>query len=197
MEIATRGYLSEQADAVRFELGQAAQNVVSAGKRLAEVQGHLPHGEFLVWIKSEFGMSQRHAYNLINIGKNFPILANFASFDKSALYLLSAPSTPEAARDEAKARASNGRVTHKEAREIVAEHKSAVVEPVTVEEPKTGGDEKRAPAGIRVVPPTWEETFASLSEFNKKQLGSPHVIKNAARNLYLTTLGLCGYVGVK
>lgn len=132
MEIITKNYLTDQADAIRFEYTQAAQNIVSIGQRLMEVQDRLEYGEFMLWVKDEFGWSKSQAYRFIDTAKNFLDFPTLGNFDKSALYLLSAPSTPEPARVEAKQLAATGKpVTHKAAKQIVAKHK----EPEPVEKP--------------------------------------------------------------
>ena len=174
MELVTQTYLDEQAEAIRFELGQATQNIVSAGQRLVEVQERTEHGKFLVWVETEFGMSKSQAYNLINIGKNFPILPNFGSFSKSALYALAAPSVPEAARQEAVQKASFGKqITHKEAKQIVAKHKEpAKPKPEPEPEPVVVAptEPPKQPVGAPTKFPTFDQAWNQLSEVKKNQL---------------------------
>ena len=170
MELVTQTYLDEQAEAIRFELGQATQNIVSAGQRLVEVQERTEHGKFLVWVETEFGMSKSQACNLINIGKNCAILPSFRSFIKSALYALAAPSVPEAARQEAVQKASFGKqITHKEAKQIVAKHK----EPAKPKpEPVVGAptEPPKQPVGAPTKFPTFDQAWNQLSEVKKNQL---------------------------
>ena len=190
MELVTQTYLDEQAEAIRFELGQATQNIVSAGQRLVEVQERTEHGKFLVWVETEFGMSKSQAYNLINIGKNFPILPNFGSFSKSALYALAAPSVPEAARQEAVQKASFGKqITHKEAKQIVAKHK----EPAKPKpEPVVGAptEPPKQPVGAPTKLPTFAEVWASLPAFHQKRLDSYPGVKHSAEAIVNATIAL-------
>ena len=190
MELVTQTYLDEQAEAIRFELGQATQNIVSAGQRLVEVQERTEHGKFLVWVETEFGMSKSQAYNLINIGKNFPILPKFGSFSKSALYALAAPSVPEAARQEAVQKASFGKqITHKEAKQIVAKHKEPAKpkpEPVVV----APTEPPKQPVGAATKLPTFAEVWASLPAFHQKRLDSYPGVKHSAEAIVNATIAL-------
>ena len=190
MELVTQTYLDEQAEAIRFELGQATQNIVSAGQRLVEVQERTEHGKFLVWVEAEFGMSKSQAYNLINIGKNFPILPNFGSFSKSALYALAAPSVPEAARQEAVQKASFGKqITHKEAKQIVAKHKEpAKPKPEPVVAAPT--EPPKQPVGAPTKLPTFAEVWASLPAFHQKRLDSYPGVKHSAEAIVNATIAL-------
>ena len=192
MELVTQTYLDEQAEAIRFELGQATQNIVSAGQRLVEVQERTEHGKFLVWVETEFGMSKSQAYNLINIGKNFPILPKFGSFSKSALYALAAPSVPEAARQEAVQKASFGKqITHKEAKQIVAKHKEPA-KPKPEPEPVVAAptEPPKQPVGAPTKLPTFAEVWASLPAFHQKRLDSYPGVKHSAEAIVNATIAL-------
>jgi hypothetical protein len=70
---------------------------------LIEVKERLSHGEFLPWINVEFGWSERTVQDWMNVTKTFKSapVADLSMFQSKALYLLSAPSTPESAREEA------------------------------------------------------------------------------------------------
>lgn len=121
----TRIVVRQKADELKALLRAAAQNIFDIGARLTEVRDQLQHnkdGGFEAWLETEFGMSRRTAYNFIGVYERFANRANFAQLDiaASALYLLAAPSTPDAAREEALRRAESGeRITHKAAKRIV------------------------------------------------------------------------------
>lgn len=68
----------------------------------------LPHGQFGVWLEAEFEWSDQTALNFMSVAKRFPQIPNGLEFAPRALYLLSAPSTPESARVEAIDRAKLG-----------------------------------------------------------------------------------------
>ena len=64
------------------------------------------HGEWLPWLKDNFGWSQQTASNYVRAYQAFGKLPNVGSLDglsieASALYLLSAPSVPAEVRGEA------------------------------------------------------------------------------------------------
>lgn len=91
-------------------------NILERGKVLKKWQDRLAQygkGTFNSWIAEDFNWSQRTAYNYIAVyqafGANVPTLGHSVfSIEQSALYLLSAPKTPQAARDEAIQRAEAG-----------------------------------------------------------------------------------------
>ena len=56
---------------VKFYLGQIGQNILEVGKRLIQAKALLPHGDFLNWLKNNFNLSQRTAYNFMECAKRF------------------------------------------------------------------------------------------------------------------------------
>lgn len=77
-------------------------SIIAIGKRLIEVKGMLPHGQFTDWIVAEFDLSERTAQNYMNVAKEFdsPQKRNAVSvFSPKVAYLLAAPSTPEEVRE--------------------------------------------------------------------------------------------------
>lgn len=105
----------EAAEIIRLHARRAAESVVAIGEQLARVKDRLDHGQYLGWLRLEFGWSIRSAQNLMRVWECFKN-ANFAllePIDVSALYLLASPSTPEPVREAALGRAATGeRVTH-------------------------------------------------------------------------------------
>lgn len=103
----------------------ASQTVESAwrlGQILFDIQANTAHGEFLLLLSAEFPeWSYRSVYRFINLYQSFKFdtVSNLNAGLK-ALYLLSAPSTPDEARLEAITRSENGEtITYKTASEIV------------------------------------------------------------------------------
>jgi hypothetical protein len=102
-----------EAKAVRIELVQATA-VLEIAAHLAEVrQQHLfrrDEGGFTGWIERRLRMSQRTAYNLLEVHKRFggESLQNLQNLPRSVLYLLAPESTPEAVRAEVIERAEAG-----------------------------------------------------------------------------------------
>ena len=107
---------------------RTAQDIWEIGQILAEVQSRLKQDrQFDAWLKAEFGLSRRTAYNFINVYKAFQENAKFAqiNIDPSALYLLASPSTPQEIRDEIIQQASAGaKVTHKDIKKAISKKRS-------------------------------------------------------------------------
>ena len=83
-------------------------------------------GTFTSWIKQRRTYSRQTAYKAIWAFECFGgCKSGLQRFpEANALYLLSAPKTPDSARDEAIAEAEKGEtITHKRAKEIVERHK--------------------------------------------------------------------------
>lgn len=79
------------------------------------------HGYFGEWLKAEFDWTERTARRFMAVADSFKS-DKLSDLDiaPSALYLLSAPSTPEEVREEALDRAEAGEpITHAIAKEIV------------------------------------------------------------------------------
>jgi Protein of unknown function (DUF3102) len=94
-----------------WQLGkQTLANVIEIGKRLTECKRIVGHGNWLPWLDREFGWTDKTAENFINVYKLSGKFENFSNLDLplSGLYLLAAPSTPEAARAEIIERAEKG-----------------------------------------------------------------------------------------
>lgn len=117
----TRRLLRERAEQIRGLARVTASGIVEIGKYLTEVKAKLPHGQFLKWVRTEFGWTDRHARRFMEVYGHVKSdkLSNL-SIDVSALYLIAAPSTPELVRAEVIHRAENGEhVSHRRARALV------------------------------------------------------------------------------
>ena len=108
---------------------RAARCAIEAGRELKEAQDRLSNrksGTFERWVESRCGITPRHARNFISAFETFGGKPEnvFRLFDDSSMFLLSAPSCPEDARNEALKLANSGKpVTHKVAKEIVEKHR--------------------------------------------------------------------------
>lgn len=109
--------------------GRKAQDgMIEMGQRLLEVKELLPHGQFSDWCDTEFSMSQRTVQRMMAVADAFrddEKRHTVSLFSDSALYLLAAPSTPEAAREEliAEAQTSGSSPTKARVQEIINQHK--------------------------------------------------------------------------
>lgn len=124
----TRRVIQERTRKLKELWQRTAQDIWEIGQILAEVQSRLKQDrQFDAWLKAEFGLSRRTAYNFINVYKAFQEDAKFAqiNIDPSALYLLASPSTPQQIRDEIIQQASTGaKVTHKDIKQAISKKKS-------------------------------------------------------------------------
>ncbi|HEY7155629.1 MAG TPA: DUF3102 domain-containing protein [Gemmataceae bacterium] len=111
------------ADRIRERVKKTVEDIIEVGNDLLAVKEALPHGQFLPWLKAEFGWSERSAQNFMSVAEQFKS-AKIADLpiQPSAAYLLAAPSVPDEAREKAVEKAEAGEeITFAAAREIVAE----------------------------------------------------------------------------
>ena len=85
-------FLRGQADRIRR---QCTISIIQIGRSLLEAKHHLSHGEFLRWVESEACIPARTAQAYMRVSNWAADKgATVAHLPSSALYLLSAPSTP-------------------------------------------------------------------------------------------------------
>ncbi|MEO1300504.1 MAG: DUF3102 domain-containing protein [Cyanobacteria bacterium J06636_16] len=127
LDQAHRSIVKQHTGEIRKRLRRSAQDVWEIGQRLADVRSRLKYGQFLAWLKVEFGWSQRTAYNFINVYETFgDRFANLAKVDiaTSVLYQLAAPSVPEELRTQVlKSAATGERVTNKAIKSAIKQSK--------------------------------------------------------------------------
>jgi hypothetical protein len=98
--------LNEHAIAIRDLCKRSIDNAFEIGRHLTEANKIIDHGCWLAWLRHEFDWSESTARRLMQIyelGKSVKLTD--LKLPLSTLYLLTAPSTPEKARDEVLARA--------------------------------------------------------------------------------------------
>ena len=103
LDVSQRSIIQQRTGEIRERLRRSAQDVWEIGEKLSDVRSRLQYGQFLTWLKAEFGWSQRTAYNFIKVYETFgDRFANLAKVDiaTSLLYQLASPSVPEALRNE-------------------------------------------------------------------------------------------------
>lgn len=128
----TRIVVQQRTTEIKGLMRRAAQDIIEIGHKLKEVKARLGHGHFGGWLRAEFEWSEPTAQRFMRVSGAFQN-RQIDGFAPSALYLLAAPSTPDAAREEALSRAEAGEpITFGAAREIVAEYK-APAEPLPFE----------------------------------------------------------------
>jgi hypothetical protein len=113
------------ADRIRQRLKKTLEDLMEVGNDLLAVKEALPHGQFLPWLRAEFGWSERTAQNFMSVAESFKS-AKFADLpiQPSAAYMLAAPAVPDSARQVAIEKAEAGEeITFSTAKEIVADAK--------------------------------------------------------------------------
>ena len=102
-------FVKTQTGEIRALMKLSFESIIQIGQKLKLVKQHLGHGHFRTWLESEFEWGTWTAAKFMQVAERFEE-TNFSGLDiaPSALYELAAPSTPEAARDEALARAASG-----------------------------------------------------------------------------------------
>lgn len=86
-------FLRGQADRIRR---QCVTSIIQIGRALIEAKRHLSHGEFLSWVECEVGIPARTAQAYMRVASWASNKgATVAHLSPSALYLLSASTTPE------------------------------------------------------------------------------------------------------
>jgi hypothetical protein len=126
LDTETRDFVAERTERIRTRLRRAVEDIVGIGSDLLAVKDRLPHGQFLAWLAAECEMSERTAYNWMNVAAKFATVASLEGISPRALYMLAAPSTPSEAVEEALAAAATGEtVGPAQAEAIIERHKGA------------------------------------------------------------------------
>lgn len=135
----TRIVVQQRTTEIKSLIRHTAQGIFEIGEKLVEVKQKLGHGYFGDWLKVEFDWGEWTARKFMQVARKFKTV-NFTDLDiaASALYILAADSTPEAARLEALNRASSGEpISHSKAQAIAKGHKLLTQpddrEPVTID----------------------------------------------------------------
>ena len=117
-------YLREKTVKIKDLIKRSTQDIIDIGQSLIDVKNKLEHGQFRPWIETEFSWDHRTANRFMSVATKFkPEQLSDLNILPSALYELSAPSVPEAARKEALSRAKQGeKINSGTAKEIKREH---------------------------------------------------------------------------
>ncbi|MEM8506107.1 MAG: DUF3102 domain-containing protein, partial [Cyanobacteria bacterium P01_D01_bin.1] len=162
LEAAHRSVVQQRTGEIRERLRRSAQDVWEIGQKLSDVRARLKYGQFLTWIKTEFGWSQRTAYNFINVYETFgDRFANLAKVNiaTSLLYQLASPSVPEELREQILRAAEQGetmtakelKATIQERRLRAAARKQKQTEDRTALPSKQSPDIKRTASGAEII----------------------------------------------
>ena len=173
-------YLRQKTVGLQNLIKRSTRDLIDIGQSLIEVKNRLEHGQFYLWLETEFSWTYRTANRFMNVAEKFePEQLLDLNILPSALYELSAPSIPEAAREEALYRAEQGeKINLDVAKKIKGKHlnrqndtnntvladKSIIVEPLKEETPNfsrpvpfpqediTSRQNKQQPEIVEVIP---------------------------------------------
>ncbi len=116
-------WLEEEYTSLRHLLRRTAQDLVTIGHRLTSVKEGLAHQEFLVFIAA-LGLSRPTAYRWMAAANAAIGCSHVENIETSALYALSAKTTPDEVREAFLARADAGhRVTLQEVQTTLRQHR--------------------------------------------------------------------------
>lgn len=138
----TRIVVQQKTGEIKSLMRRAAQDIIDIGSKLIEVKAKLGHGNFGKWLSAEFAWSESSALKMMQVANAFKnVTVTDLNIGAKALYLLSAPSTPEVAREEALDVARGEQpVTFAVAKSIVAQHTPVATSPA--------GEPARQPAPL-------------------------------------------------
>jgi hypothetical protein len=195
-------FLAQKASAIRALGRNVIRDVVQIGQHLSEVKERLGHGHWLTWIEHEFSTwSERSARRFVEIYE-LSKSANLADLslgdlqiDLSGLYLLAAPSTPEAVRSEMLARAATEPVRHADVQRTIRTVVPVYVKdtPITIKSyyypvPKKTSNQKLSEAFIFVErlldddPKTFRKHAAKCVKYTEKCEAKPPIGKATKRH---------------
>jgi DNA-directed RNA polymerase subunit M/transcription elongation factor TFIIS len=117
--------IEARAEEIRKLTHRMKTDIYKVGEHLLEVKDMLPHGEFLPWIKEEFGWKRTTAHRFMRVAQSFKCsTVKHLDADDRAVYKLAAPSTPERAREEAVQRSREGEhISHSDAESLIESYK--------------------------------------------------------------------------
>src|SRR5205807_2289524 len=96
LDTEVQDFVKVRATDIHRRLKRTAEDIIAIGQALIEVKARLEHGQFGNWLQSEFGMTDRHARNFMNVAGRFADKTETVSdLPATVLYLLAAPSTPD------------------------------------------------------------------------------------------------------
>jgi len=177
LDVSQRSIVQQRTGEIRERLRRSAQDVWEIGQKLSDVRARLKYGQFLTWIKAEFGWSQRTAYNFINVYETFgDRFANLAKVNiaTSLLYQLASPSVPDELRDQIIRAAEQGdTMTAKELRATIQRRRLAESAKAQKAKSQKAKDRKRTPDKREN-----QSVDTSLEQINK-----PEIITVIARSL--------------
>ncbi len=104
----------------------ALETSVAIGRRLLDARERIGHGHFLQWVEKEFNFGVRNAQKMMQVTERFGENTKRVShLPQRTVYLLAAPSTPEAIREEVLAKPPEQAPTFDQLRDLVKDAKAS------------------------------------------------------------------------
>lgn len=93
----TSTFVQQKATECQGLLKRSAQDILLIGNHLLAVKACLPYESFLVWLRTEVGITERNARNFMHVARRFSACTEWIEdLSPSVLFELAAPSTSEA-----------------------------------------------------------------------------------------------------
>lgn len=123
-----RDEVRRSAMSIKFRLKRAAEDILIIGQELKNTKSRLLYGQYTQWLDIEFGLSIRMAQRFVNVLERLGSRNDIMSFlPPTALYMLSAKSTPDEAIEEVEKRIQNGhRIGVSQVQAVIREVKKRV-----------------------------------------------------------------------
>jgi hypothetical protein len=181
---------------IKSLIRRTAQDIIDIGQKLITVKKQLGHGQFRVWLKSEFDWSLRTAARYMQVASSFKDtdLANL-NIAVSTLYLLAEPSTPIKAQEKVIEVSKQGEnISYSKARDIVKQYKEDKEAGInmaskacqTAISNEDSGDEKFPTAILSPLPRSLETQIPNIINISNDK--SSGYIIGTAENLEMNSL---------
>ncbi len=133
-----RDQIQELTIDIKNRLRRCAQDIYVIGYNLCQIKQKLKHGEFRIWLKTEFDWSVSAANKFMHVSQRFHLDdLEEVEISPSALYMLAAPSTPQEVRTQALNKAKEGQtITFSFAKQLLKQNQNEQSEEKVNNEPK-------------------------------------------------------------
>ena len=115
---------------IKFYLGQTAQNIIEVGKRLIQAKSLVQHGQWLNWLKNNFGLTVRTADRFIQCSERYANWTSMSNLNSTQMIqLLALPDAEETEKFIAQKAAEGKKVdemTIRELRKEIADYKKTI-----------------------------------------------------------------------
>lgn len=142
LNVEARIVVQQKTSEIREQIETMKRSAIAIGLRLIEIKAHLDYGQWGRWLEAEFGWSDQSALNYMNAARLAGKIPNYLEsedrFTQTAVTALAAKSVPVSAQKKAvqvaAALPEGKKLTHKQAKVIIAESKAAEPAPPVVTE---------------------------------------------------------------